>query len=206
MGELNTFTSAPYVKVVQRTARLVALWQCMGFCHGVQNTDNMSILGLTIDYGLYGFMDRFDPDFICNASDTGRRYTYQAQPYVCHCNLLKLAEALMPGLPLEASRAILEEFDAEFDDCYLTIMQTKLGLLRQQVPEDKTLVTVLLETMNNTDPSREIPPGSFDVTSGTEPMEVDLTSSGPCDVTSGLEPMIEEHGPDPYDLTSCLPL
>uniref|UniRef100_A0A8C4RJ00 Selenoprotein O n=1 Tax=Erpetoichthys calabaricus TaxID=27687 RepID=A0A8C4RJ00_ERPCA len=135
--------------VVQRTARLVALWQCMGFCHGVLNTDNMSILGLTIDYGPYGFMDRFDPDFICNASDTGGRYSYRAQPSVCRWNLLKLAEALVPDLPLEVSRAVLEEFDAEFDGCYLIIMGTKLGLLRHQVPEDKTLVTELLETMHN---------------------------------------------------------
>ncbi|KAG2469110.1 SELO protein, partial [Polypterus senegalus] len=142
--------SAFFREVVQRTARLVALWQCMGFCHGVLNTDNMSILGLTIDYGPYGFMDRFDPDFICNASDTGGRYSYRAQPSVCRWNLLKLAEALVPDLPLEASRAVLDEFDAEFDDCYLTIMRKKLGLLRQQVPEDKMLVTQLLETMHNT--------------------------------------------------------
>ena len=54
--------------VVKRTASLVAHWQCVGWCHGVLNTDNMSIVGVTIDYGPYGFMDRFDPGFICNGS------------------------------------------------------------------------------------------------------------------------------------------
>ena len=58
----------------------MALWQSVGFCHGVLNTDNMSIVGLTIDYGPYGFMERFDPDLICNASDDNGRYTYIKQP------------------------------------------------------------------------------------------------------------------------------
>lgn len=59
-----------------KTAHLVAHWQCVGFCHGVLNTDNMSIVGVTIDYGPFGFMERFDPDWICNASDENGRYTY----------------------------------------------------------------------------------------------------------------------------------
>lgn len=67
------------------------------------NTDNMSIVGVTIDYGPFGFIDRFDPDFICNASDDGGRYTYAAQPEICKWNLGKLAEALAPVLPRELS-------------------------------------------------------------------------------------------------------
>ena len=78
---------------------MVALWQCYGFCHGVLNTDNMSMLGLTIDYGPYGFMDQFDPKHICNHSDNEGRYRYEAQPEICKWNLGKLAEALDPILP-----------------------------------------------------------------------------------------------------------
>jgi uncharacterized protein YdiU (UPF0061 family) len=57
-----------FEEIVKRTASLVAQWQCVGWCHGVLNTDNMSIVGVTIDYGPYGFMDRYDPGFICNGS------------------------------------------------------------------------------------------------------------------------------------------
>uniref|UniRef100_A0A3Q2PRS0 Selenoprotein O n=1 Tax=Fundulus heteroclitus TaxID=8078 RepID=A0A3Q2PRS0_FUNHE len=85
-------------EVMMWTSKLVAQWQCVGFCHGVLNTDNMSILGLTLDYGPFGFMERFDPDFVCNASDKRRHYSYQAQPAVCHWNLTHLAEVLGPEL------------------------------------------------------------------------------------------------------------
>lgn len=63
--------------IVEKTAHMVALWQCVGFCHGVLNTDNMSMLGLTIDYGPFGFMEDFDPNFICNHSDDQGRYSYE---------------------------------------------------------------------------------------------------------------------------------
>lgn len=68
--------------MVRSTAELVSKWQCVGFTHGVLNTDNMSILGLTIDYGPYGFMDYFDPKFVPNGSDHGGRYAYDKQPAV----------------------------------------------------------------------------------------------------------------------------
>lgn len=72
-----------YEEVVRSTAELVSKWQCVGFTHGVLNTDNMSLLGLTIDYGPYGFMDFFDPQFVPNGSDSGGRYSYEKQPEVC---------------------------------------------------------------------------------------------------------------------------
>ncbi|CAL8374877.1 unnamed protein product [Arctogadus glacialis] len=137
-------------EVVLRTARLVSQWQCVGFCHGVLNTDNMSILGLTLDYGPYGFMDRFDPDFICNASDNSGRYSYQAQPAICRWNLGKLAEALAPELPAGRAKAVLEEYMDLYNGFYLATMRKKLGLLRKEEPEDETLVTTLLQTMQNT--------------------------------------------------------
>ncbi len=80
-----------FEEIVSRTAKTVALWQCYGFCHGVLNTDNISILGLTIDYGPYAFMEHFDPAYICNHSDHEGRYRYEAQPEICHWNLEMLA-------------------------------------------------------------------------------------------------------------------
>lgn len=137
-------------EVMRRTAQLVAQWQCVGFCHGVLNTDNMSILGLTLDYGPYGFMDRFDPDFICNASDNSGRYSYQAQPAICRWNLLKLAEALAPELPPDRAEAVMDEYLDLYNGFYLQIMRKKLGLLKKDEPEDEILITELLQTMHNT--------------------------------------------------------
>ncbi|KAL0962989.1 hypothetical protein UPYG_G00348070 [Umbra pygmaea] len=110
----------------------------------------MSILGLTLDYGPFGFMDRFDPEFVCNASDRRGRYSYQAQPSVCRWNLARLAEAL--GSELHASHAgsILDEFMPLYETFYLANRRRKLGLLRQKEPEDKELVSDLLQLMRNT--------------------------------------------------------
>ena len=83
-------------EVALRTARLMAHWQAVGFCHGVMNTDNMSMLGLTIDYGPFGFLDAFDPGHICNHSDHQGRYAYARQPGVAFWNLHALAQALLP--------------------------------------------------------------------------------------------------------------
>ncbi|CAN9498759.1 unnamed protein product [Ophioblennius macclurei] len=137
-------------EVMVRTARLVAQWQCVGFCHGVLNTDNMSILGLTLDYGPYGFMDRFDPDFICNASDNSGRYSYQAQPAICRWNLVKLAEALAPELPAARAEAVMDEYLDLFNRFYVDNMRKKLGLLVKEEPEDEILITELLRTMHDT--------------------------------------------------------
>ncbi|KAM9352166.1 selenoprotein O1 [Symphorus nematophorus] len=137
-------------EVTLRTARLVAQWQCVGFCHGVLNTDNMSILGLTLDYGPYGFMDRFDPDFICNASDNSGRYSYQAQPAICRWNLVKLAEALAPELPPDRAEAVMDEYLGLYNGFYLENMRKKLGLLKKNEPEDEMLITELLQTMHDT--------------------------------------------------------
>ncbi|XP_012788684.2 protein adenylyltransferase SelO, mitochondrial isoform X2 [Sorex araneus] len=138
-------------EVSRRTARMVAEWQCVGFCHGVLNTDNMSIVGLTIDYGPFGFMDRYDPEHVCNASDGAGRYAYNKQPEVCRWNLQKLAEALEPELPRELAEASLDEaFDAEFQKHYLWKMRRKLGLVSTEQEDDGALVARLLETMHLT--------------------------------------------------------
>eukprot|EP00026_Physarum_polycephalum_P003847 Phypoly_transcript_03863.p1 GENE.Phypoly_transcript_03863~~Phypoly_transcript_03863.p1 ORF type:complete len:736 (+),score=121.16 Phypoly_transcript_03863:278-2209(+) len=143
--------AAFYKEIVQRTAKLVADWQCVGFAHGVLNTDNMSIVGLTIDYGPFGFMDYYDPDFICNGSDHEGRYSFKNQPPICKWNCQKLAEAIAPLLPLETSTKILEdEFDATFDRHYHEKMRKKLGFIDEEKPEDRHLVDSLLQVMADT--------------------------------------------------------
>lgn len=93
---------------------------------------------------------RFDPEFVCNASDKKGRYSYEAQPYVCHWNLARLAEALGAELQSAKAGAILDEFMTIYQDFYLGNMRMKLGLLRKQEPEDLELVADLLKTMHIT--------------------------------------------------------
>lgn len=124
-------------QVVQRTARLIADWQTVGFCHGVMNTDNMSILGLTIDYGPYGFIDAFQADHICNHSDSQGRYAWNAQPAVAQWNLYRLASALAGlGLQPEAMKERLGVFEAAFLDAYRKNMSRKLGLSGWRAGDD----------------------------------------------------------------------
>lgn len=120
-------------QVCKRTAYMVADWQTVGFCHGVMNTDNMSILGLTIDYGPYGFMDTFQVNHVCNHSDTHGRYAWNTQASVAHWNLYRLASAMM-GLDLDADRLkeVLHGFEGHFLARYHARMQAKLGLLSWQ--------------------------------------------------------------------------
>src|SRR5690348_4030008 len=94
------------VEVIERTARLMAQWQAVGFCHGVMNTDNMSIIGLTLDYGPYGFMDGFDAQWICNHTDEGGRYAYDQQPMVGHWNCSRLVQATLPLLATDPDAAV----------------------------------------------------------------------------------------------------
>jgi uncharacterized protein YdiU (UPF0061 family) len=125
--------------VVLKTAELIAHWQTAGFCHGVMNTDNMSILGLTIDYGPYGFMDAFKADHVCNHSDTQGRYAWNAQPSVANWNLYRLASSLLGlGVDAEALKAELAHFEPAFVQCYRNNMCRKMGFL-QWAPGDDEL-------------------------------------------------------------------
>jgi protein adenylyltransferase len=134
------------VEVVERTARLIALWQASGFTHGVMNTDNMSIAGLTIDYGPFGFMEEYEPDSVPNHSDHFGRYSYSNQPPIALWNLRKLAISLSPLLDLERSEETLSRFGNSYRRFYTDIMRRKLGL-RVSMPEDDVLVRRLLEIM-----------------------------------------------------------
>ena len=133
--------------VCLRTAELLAGWQAVGFCHGVMNTDNMSILGLTIDYGPFGFLDAFDPGHICNHTDSAGRYAYARQPNVAFWNLHALAQALLPLIgDDEAALAALEPYKTAFPNALLGRMRAKLGLTDSR-PEDRELIDDLLRRM-----------------------------------------------------------
>ena len=127
-----------FEELVSRTAKTAAYWQCYGFCHGVLNTDNMSILGLTIDYGPYGYMEHFDPKHICNHSDNEGRYRYEAQPEICEFNLTLLADALDPILPKKKSFEYIEQnYKKLYDEKYNSLMCQKLGLIDNDIDVDK---------------------------------------------------------------------
>ena len=113
--------------VVARTARLVAQWQAVGFAHGVMNSDNMSILGLTLDYGPYGFMEAYNPGFICNHSDHSGRYAFDQQPQIGLFNLSCLAQALLPLVEIESAKAALNEYWDHFSAHYHGLMAQKIG-------------------------------------------------------------------------------
>jgi serine/tyrosine/threonine adenylyltransferase len=139
-------------EVARRTARLIAQWQAVGFCHGVMNTDNMSLLGLTIDYGPFGFLDGFDPGHICNHSDHQGRYAYARQPGVAFWNLHALAQALLPvvdGPPEAGSElllAALEPYKSEYAGAMLGALRAKLGL-QSEHDADQALIDDLLRLM-----------------------------------------------------------
>ncbi len=132
-------------KIARQTAQLMAAWQCVGFCHGVMNTDNMSLLGLTLDYGPFGFLDGFDPGHVCNHSDHQGRYAYVRQPQVAFWNLHALAQALMPliGGDEEAVAELLgdalEPYRQVFQQEMLRGMRAKLGLQRAEA-DDQALI------------------------------------------------------------------
>jgi hypothetical protein len=140
-------TGSPYLaflgEVVRTTAHLIAQWMAVGFCHGVLNTDNMSVVGITLDYGPFGFLDDFDAGHICNHSDTEGRYAYDQQPAVGLWNLARFAEALLPLLPETEARDVLDGYRVAFAAEYGRLMRAKLGLTLEH-PGDAELVRDLL--------------------------------------------------------------
>jgi protein adenylyltransferase len=130
--------------VARRTARLVTHWQGTGFCHGVLNTDNMSVLGLTIDYGPFGFIDAFDAAHVCNHSDETGRYAYNQQPQVAYWNLHCLAQALLPLTEnAEATQEALRVYEDEFSQAMQRLFHAKLGL-ETFAPRDDALIERLI--------------------------------------------------------------
>ena len=124
-------------EVAERTGRLIAQWQAVGWAHGVMNTDNMSILGLTLDYGPYGFMDDFNPGFIPNHSDHHGRYSFQNQPDIGYWNVRAIAQALSPMVEEADVLGAPEIYEATMQQTYADLMQAKLGLKEAREGDDK---------------------------------------------------------------------
>ncbi len=132
--------------VLERTADLVARWQAYGFCHGVMNTDNMSILGITFDFGPFAFLDDFDARFICNHSDHSGRYSFENQVPIAHWNLAALAQALSPFVSVEALRDSMGLFLPLYEATWLDLMRRRLGW-QQAEDGDRERVQQLLGLM-----------------------------------------------------------
>jgi uncharacterized protein YdiU (UPF0061 family) len=139
--------AALFAAVVARTIDLAAAWQAAGFMHGVMNTDNCSILGLTLDYGPYGFMEAFDSAHVCNHSDEGGRYAFAMQPAVWRWNCSALALALEPLTARDALQAEITTFAEVYGAAYTARMRAKLGLAGE-AEGDPHLVGELLEVLD----------------------------------------------------------
>ena len=145
---VSAFSGNAYAALLQavseRTAALLAQWQAVGFCHGVMNTDNMSILGLTIDYGPFQFLDAFVPGHVCNHSDQQGRYAYN-QPNIAHWNLFCLGQALLPLIgEQEVALAALESYKSVFPAEFMARMRAKLGLSAKRDGDAALIDGVLL--------------------------------------------------------------
>ncbi|OWW21131.1 protein adenylyltransferase SelO [Noviherbaspirillum denitrificans] len=143
--------SNPYqallAEVTRRTAAVIAQWQSVGFMHGVMNTDNMSILGITIDYGPFGFMEAFDAHHICNHSDHQGRYAYDMQPRIGQWNCFALAQALLPLIgEVDDAQAALEAYKPAYEDKLDELLHAKLGL-KSRLPEDSALTEAMFTLM-----------------------------------------------------------
>jgi serine/tyrosine/threonine adenylyltransferase len=138
-----------FCEVVDRTARLIAQWQAIGFNHGVMNTDNMSIEGLTIDYGPFAMLDDFRYGYICNHTDRAGRYAYGEQPNVAYWNLTMLSKALSPIIDKERMQKKLDDFgEFIYSNAYVDVMRNKLGLV-MKLDNDVELITQLVETLHD---------------------------------------------------------
>jgi uncharacterized protein YdiU (UPF0061 family) len=147
-NEANPY-AALLAEVTRRTAHLMAQWQAVGFMHGVMNTDNMSILGLTLDYGPFGFMEAFDARHICNHTDQQGRYSYQMQPRIGQWNCFALGQAMLPLIgSVEATEAALAAYETDFAAHHDALLHAKLGLSTQQA-EDAALFDAMFAILQD---------------------------------------------------------
>lgn len=139
----------PYAELLRqitlRTARMIALWQCHGFVHGVMNTDNMSIHGITFDYGPYAFMDYYDSNAVFNHTDQGGRYAYDQQPGIALWNLNALAHAFSSHCSIDELKDILSQFEPTYMAQYNSKMLSRMGL--ESTPEHKSCLTTWLDIL-----------------------------------------------------------
>ena len=137
-----------FKKIVSSTAGLIAKWQAFGFAHGVMNTDNMSILGETFDFGPFGFLDEYNPSFICNHSDHSGRYAFNNQPSIGLWNCHALAAALKDHIEIEQTKEIINSYEQFFYDELTRLYRKKLGLFKEE-KDDLKLVEELLTWMKD---------------------------------------------------------
>lgn len=143
--------AAWFAEIARRTAVMVAHWMRVGFVHGVMNTDNMSILGLTIDYGPYGWLEGFDFGWTPNTTDAQtRRYTYGQQPQIAYWNLSRLAAALSELLDEEALRIGMDSYRTTFETVWPQMLADKLGL-RVHPEEDDAVLADLFALLQDTE-------------------------------------------------------
>ncbi|MES2298321.1 MAG: YdiU family protein [Pseudomonadota bacterium] len=136
-------------EVTRRSAHMIAHWQAVGFMHGVMNTDNMSILGLTLDYGPFGFMEAFDAQHICNHSDEQGRYAYANQPQIGHWNCYALGQALLPLIgEVDAAQQALDVYQGAFAEKFDALMHAKLGL-NTVAEDDNSLIADMFGLMQS---------------------------------------------------------
>ena len=137
-----------FEKIVSSTASLIAKWQAFGFAHGVMNTDNMSILGETFDFGPFGFLDEYNPGFICNHSDHSGRYAFNNQPSIGLWNCHALAAALKDHIEIERTKEIINSYEQIFYDELTRLYRRKLGLFKEE-KDDLKLIEELLTWMKD---------------------------------------------------------
>ncbi len=139
--------AAMFASIVEKTADMIAKWQAFGFAHGVMNTDNMSVLGQTFDYGPFGFLDDYDPNYICNHSDYQGRYAFEQQPRIALWNLSALAHALSPLVERSDLESALGQFEVRLSQQFSLLMRSKLGL-KTRIDEDGRLFESMFELLN----------------------------------------------------------
>jgi uncharacterized protein YdiU (UPF0061 family) len=175
-------------EICRRTALLIVDWMRLGFVHGVMNTDNMSILGLTIDYGPYGWLEGYEPMWTPNTTDAhGRRYCYGNQPHIAQWNLTRLAEALLPLVPREALEEGLNRYAETFNDAWPRALAQKLGLAALDQPGDDELTQGLFEALSEAETDMtiffrrlaQVPLGSADALETVRPAFYDSQAPRP---------------------------
>lgn len=129
-----------FEQIIDKSAYMVAQWQAIGFVHAVMNTDNMSLIGETFDYGPYVFMDRYQKDYVGNHSDHQKRYSYERQPDVMQWNLSCLAQALIPLIDKEELIDLLNRFQQRYQWHYLSAMRTKMGWFSVQKGDEDLIL------------------------------------------------------------------
>ncbi len=138
-----------FKEICRATADMIIHWMRVGFVHGVMNTDNMSILGLTIDYGPYGWLEDYNPAWTPNTTDAGtRRYCFKNQPQIAQWNLAKLAIAIYPLIEkVKPLQAAVERFEHHYQSGWQAMMAKKLGLIAYNTVTDESLIKELLEIL-----------------------------------------------------------